>query len=154
MLKDLSKDEVLNMINLETAEVKEIADYFSHVVNNFSFNPKKIAMEQEKSKQMKDLDIYWIKTLSSHTYRTDLRNEASARVGRQLAEIPFVKGKIELVDNQKMQKVAEKMEMDHRTLQQTFSRLVFYHFLQICNQKEAQTLIKVMGNSFYRLPLI
>lgn len=154
MLKDLSKDEVLNMINLETAEIKEIADYFSHVVNNFSFNPKKIAMEQEKSKQMKDLDIYWIKTLSSYTYRTDLRNEASARVGRQLAEIPFVKGKIELVDNQKMQKVAEKMEMDHRTLQQSFSRLVLYHFLQTCNQKESQTLIKVMGDSFYRLPLI
>lgn len=34
------EEEVLVMINLETAEVKEIADYFSHEVNNFSFNPK------------------------------------------------------------------------------------------------------------------
>ncbi len=103
---------------------------------------------------MGDLDIYWIKILSSSAYQTDLRNEASARIGRQLAEIPFIKRKIELVDNKKMQKVAERMAMDHRTLQQTFSRLVFYHFLLICNKKESQTLIHTMGDSFYRLPLI
>ena len=142
------------MINLETADIKEIADYFSHEVNNFGFNPKEIAMEQEKSRQMGDLDICWIKILSSSAYQTDLRNEASARVGRQLAEIPFVKRKIEFVDNQKMQAVAEKMAMDHRTLQQTFSKLVFYHFLQSSNKKEAKELTAVMGDSFYRLPLI
>lgn len=142
------------MIDLERATVKDITDYFSHEVNNFGFNPKEIAMEQEKSKQMGDLDICWIKILSSSAYQTDLRNEASARVGRQLAEIPFVKRKIELVDNQKMEAVAEKMSMDHRTLQQTFSKLVFFHFLQICNKRESQTLIHTMGDSFYRLPLI
>lgn len=145
---------MLVMINLETAEAKEIADYFSHEVNNFGFNPKEIAMEQEKSKQMGELDIYWIKILSSPAYQTDLRNEASARVGRQLAEIPFIKRKIELVDNQKMEAVAEKMAMDHRTLQQTFSKLVFYHFLQTSNKNEAKELTTIMGDSFYRLPLI
>lgn len=36
------------MIDLEKATVEEISDYFSHEVNNFSFNPKSIAMEQEK----------------------------------------------------------------------------------------------------------
>lgn len=142
------------MIDLEKTTVNEIIDYFSNEVNNFCFNPKEIAKEQEKSKQMGDLDICWIKILSSPTYQTDLRNEASAKVGRQLAEISFVKRKIELVDNQKMQKVAEKMSLDHRTLQQTFSKLVFYHFLQTCNKKESQTLIHTMGDSFYRLPLI
>lgn len=142
------------MIDLEKATVNEIMDYLSNEVNNLLFKPDRITEEQRDSKYMKDLDICWIKILSSNEYRTDLRNEAAARVGKKLAEIPFVKGKIELVDNQKMQKVAEKMEMDHRTLQQTFSRLVFYHFLQTCNQKESQTLIKVMGDSFYRLPLI
>lgn len=82
---------MLYMIDLETAEVKEITDYFSQEVNNFSFNPKRIAMEQEKSRQMKDLDICWIKILSSHTYRTDLRNEASAsRHSLKLWEIPFI----------------------------------------------------------------
>ena len=100
------------------------------------------------------MDILWIKILSGHDYRIDARNEKSATVGKQLAEISFVKRKMELADNHKMQKVAEKMATDHRTLQQTFSGLVFYHFLQSCNKREKQTLIKVMGDSFYRLPLI
>ena len=142
------------MIDLENKEAQEIAAYFSREVNNMFFKPYKIAEEQKDSRQMKELDLCWIKTLSSYTYRTDLRNEKSALIGRQLAEIPFVKRKIELVDNPKMENVAKRMEMDHRTLQQTFSGLVFYHFLQSCNKREAQTLIKVMGDSFYRLPLI
>lgn len=142
------------MIDLEKATTVEIAAYFSHEVNNFCFDPRIIASEQEKSKQMKDLDILWIKVLSSSEYRTDLRNLASAKVGKQLAEIPFVKRKIEQVYNQKMQKVAEKMAMDHRTLQQTFSKLVFYHFLRTSNKKESKEITTVMGDSFYRLPLI
>lgn len=142
------------MIDLENKEVHEIAKYFSHEVNNMFFKPVKIAEEQKDSRQMKELDICWIKILSSPAYRTDLRNEAAARIGRQLAGISFIKRKMELVDNQKMEDVAKRMEIDHRTLQQTFSGLIFYHFLQSCNKEEAQTLVKVVGDSFYRLPLI
>lgn len=142
------------MINLETANSQEIASYFLNKVNNFSFHPDNIAQEQKTSKYMKDLDICWIKTLSSYTYRTDRRNEASAETGRRLAEIPFIQRKIELVNNPKMEEVAKKMEMDHRTLQQTFSGLVFYHFMFTCNKRESQTLLNVMGDSFYKLPFI
>lgn len=142
------------MIDLKTASSQEIASYFSHEVNNLFFKPDTIAEEQRKSRQMKELDLCWIKTLSSYTYRTDLRNEKSSIVGRQLADIPFVKRKIELVDNPKMEDVAKRMAMDHRTLQQTFSGLVFYHFMLTCNKRENQTLFKVMGDSFYKLPLI
>ena len=118
------------------------------------FKPDKIAEEQNGSRQMEDLDICWIKVISDSGYRTDLRNEASAKTGRQLAEIPFVKRKMESVSNGKMEKVAKEMAMDHRTLQQTFSGLVFYHFLQSCDKEESEELIAVMGESFYRLPLI
>lgn len=142
------------MIDLKTASTQEIASYFSNEVNNLLFKPEKIAEEQKSSKQMAELDIYWIKILSDSRYRTDLRNEASAKAGRQLSNIPFVKKKMKLVDNQKMEDVADKMAMVHRTLQQTFSGLIFYHFLQSCNKRESQTLIKVMGDSFYKLPLI
>lgn len=142
------------MIDLKNATSKEIASYFSHEVNNMLFNPAEIANEQRNSKLMKVLDLCWIKTLSSPTYRTDLRNEASARKGRQLSEIPFIKKKIELINNCKMEEVAKMMAMDHRTLQQTFSKLVFYHFMLVCNKKESQMLFKVMGDSFYKLPLI
>ena len=142
------------MIDLKTASVDEIVTYFSYEVNNFLFRPDKITEEQKSSKQMKDLDVLWIKMLSGYNYQTDARNELSALRGRQLAEITFVKRKMELVDNQKMQEVAEKMSTIHRTLQQTFSVLVFYHFLQTCNKRDYKTLIKSMGDSFYRLPLI
>lgn len=142
------------MMDLKTANPQEIAKYFSHEVNNMFFKPDKIAEEQRDSKQMEDLDICWIKVISDSGYRTDLRNEASAKTGRQLAEIPFVQKKMESVSNEKMEKVAKEMAIDHRTLQQTFSGLIFYHFLQSCNKREAQTLIKVMGDSFYKLPLI
>lgn len=142
------------MIDLKTANPQEIASYFSREVNNFCFNPKVTAEELKSSRLMKDLDLCWLRILSDPTYRTDLRNEKSSIVGRQLADIPFVKRKIELVDNPKMEDVAKRMAMDHRTLQQTFSGLVFYHFMLTCNKRENQTLLKVMGNSFYKLPLI
>lgn len=142
------------MIDLKTASTQEIASYFSNEVNNLLFKPERIAEEQRNSRQMTELDICWIKILSDSGYRTDLRNEASAKAGRQLSEIPFVKRKMELVDNKKMENVAKEMEMLHKTIQQSFSKLVFCHFLQSCNKREAQTLIKVMGDSFYKLPLI
>lgn len=142
------------MIDLINASSQEIASYFSHEVNNMFFKPDTIAEEQKKSRQMKDLDLCWIKTLSSYTYRTDLRNEKSSIVGRQLSEIPFIARKVEQLDNPKMEDVAKRMAMDHRTLQQTFSGLVFYHFMLTCNKRETQTLLGVMGNSFYKLPLI
>lgn len=142
------------MINLNTATAKEIASYFSSKVNSFLFRPDALAEEQRDSRQMEDLDILWIKVLSDDDYRTDARNEASAVTGRKLARIPFIKRKMELVNNEKMQEVAEKMSFDHRTLQQSFSGLIFCHLLQSCNKREYQILVGTMGDSFYRLPLI
>ena len=142
------------MIDLEAKEVQEIVSYFSHEVNNLLFKPDRIVEEQKDSKQMKDLDFCWIKVLSSDTYRTDLRNEASAKRGKQLADIPFVKRKMELVDNQKMEEVAKEIAKSHKTLQQTFSGLIFYHFLQSCNESEVQTLNNVMDDFFCELPFI
>lgn len=142
------------MIDLKVKEVQEIAKYFSCEVNNLFFKPDRIAEEQKDSKQMKDLDFCWIKILSGQNYMTDLRNEASAMIGRQLAEIPFVKEQMELVSNQKMKAVAKWMAMEHRTLQQTFSKLIFYHLMLACNKEELEEMIEVMGDSFYMLPLI
>ena len=142
------------MMDLNTATSQEIARYFSHEASNVCFRADKIAEEQKGSRQMEELDICWIKVLSDDAYRTDLRNEASKRTGRKLAEIPFVKKKMESVSNKKMEKVAKEMAIDHRTIQQTFSGLVFYHFLQSCDEEESEELNEVMGESFYRLPLI
>ena len=141
-------------MDLKNTDVKEIAKYFSYEVNNFSFKPEKIATEQIDSSDMRDLDLCWIKVLSSKDYMTDLRNEQAAAVGRLLAAIPFIRKKIESVDNSKMAEVAKIMSYDHRTLQQTFSKLIFYHLQLICNEKESADLAEILGDRFYNLPLI
>lgn len=142
------------MMDLKNTEVKEIARYFSYEVNNFLFKPEKIATEQKDSADMKDLDLCWIKILADRNYRTDLRNEQSAIAGRLLATIPFIKKRLESVDNSKMAEVAEIMSCDHRTLQQTFSSLIFYHLQLTCNKKETAELTETLGDRFYKLPLI
>lgn len=142
------------MMDLKNTEVKEIARYFSNEVNNFLFKPEKIATEQIDSPDMKDLDICWIKILADRNYMTDLRNEQAATVGRLLSTVPFIKKKIESVDNSKMAEVAKIMSSDHRTLQQTFSKLIFYHLQLICNEKETADLTQTLGDRFYMLPLI
>lgn len=141
-------------MDLKNTEVKEIARYFSYEVNNFLFKPEKIATEQKDSADMKDLDLCWIKILADRNYRTDLRNEQSAITGRLLATVPFIKKRLESVDNSKMAEVAEIMSCDHRTLQQTFSSLIFYHLQLTCNKKETAELTETLGDRFYMLPLI
>lgn len=143
------------MINLELEEADEILNQFSYAVNNLCFKPNKTAEEFKDSQLMQDLDLCWLRILANPDYRTDLRNEASARVGKRLVEeIPFVKEKLKHSTNPKMEKVAQKMARVHRTLQQSFSELVFYHFWLICDRHETQILTDIMGEDFYMLPLI
>lgn len=142
------------MIDLKNYDAEEIMNQFSYLTNNLVFKVSKTAEEYQDSALMEDLDLCWIRTVSNPEYRTDLRNEASSRVGKQLANIPFVAKKLERSNNPKMAEVAEKMSQEHRTVQQSFSELIFYHFMLICNRKERQILSDVMGEGFYRLPLI
>lgn len=142
------------MIDLETESAKEIAKFFSFITNSYSFNEVKVAEELKGSRLMKELDLCWLRTLASPSYLTDGRNMIAARKGRQLAEIPFVKRKMERASDPKMEEVVKEMSWDHRTLQQTFTKLVFYHFMQGCTSRERNTLTRVMGEKFYRLPLI
>ena len=142
------------MIDLKNCNAQEIMNQFSYISNNLVFKPNKTAEEYKSSALMSDLDLCWIKVLSSGSYMTDLRNEASSRVGKQLANIPFVARRLEQSNNPKMVEVAEKMAQQHRTIQQSFSKLIFYHFMLTCNREEQQTLFDIMGKEFFRLPLI
>lgn len=142
------------MIDLKTKEAKEITAYFLNEINDLLFDPEEIAEELYNSELMKILDVYWIRMLSSKSYRTDWRNEASAEAGRQLAEIPFIKKQMETASDKKMEDIADRISTSHRTLQQSFSKLVFYHFMMTCNERDSHTLVEIIGDSFYKLPLI
>lgn len=141
------------MIDLKNCNAQEIMNQFSYISNNLVFKPNKTAEEYKSSALMEDLDLCWIRIVSSPEYMTDLRNEASSRVGKQLASIPFVAKRLEKSNNPKMQEVAEKMAQQHRTIQQSFSKLICYHFMSTCNKEEQQILFDILGEEFYRLPL-
>lgn len=147
-------------------DAKEIAKYFIHVTNNFSFDYKGLAEELKDNKNMKKLALFWLKKVSSHDYmkyNTDGRNELAARRGQELAEVPFLKKKLEKIadksevlgdKNDKFLKVVWCIEHDHRTLQQTFSKFIFYFIFINSTEKQQEQLINKFGEYFYRLPLI
>lgn len=136
-------------------DAKEIAREFMRVTNSFTFDCKKLEEELRSNKEMKCLALYWLSILKSPDYRTDDRNAIAARKGSELAEIPFLKKKLEtLKDNEKMVKICSEISRDHRTLQQTFSGFVFYYILRMSTEKQQEQITSRMGETFYRLPLI
>lgn len=142
------------MIDLKNSDTQEILNQLSYLTNNLVFKVNKTAEELKDSELMEDLDLCWIRILANPDYRTDLRNEASAKTGKQLAGIPFIKSKIDGVNSPKMEEVAQKMAHEHRFIQQSFSKLIFYHFALCCTAKENKILCDTLGEDFYRLPLI
>lgn len=136
-------------------DAKEIAREFMRVTNSFTFDCKKLEEELRSNKEMKCLALYWLSILKSPDYRTDDRNAIAARKGSELAEIPFLKRKLEnLKDDVKMVKICMEISRDHRTLQQTFSGFVFYYILITASEKQQEQLVSRMGEIFYRMPLI
>lgn len=136
------------MINLELEDAEEIMNQFSYMTNNLVFKVNKTAEEYQDSALMEVLDLCWIRALANPDYRTDLRNEASAKIGRQLSKIPFVAERLKLSNDLKMKAVAEKMAQEHRTIRQTFSKLIFYHFLTTCTQKESGIYLVKISTDF------
>lgn len=145
------------MIDLKQ-DARQIANEFMRVTNNFSFNPKELGEELKNSKDMRLLDYYWIKTISSAEYRNrfvDGRNEVAARKAQELADVKFIKNRIEkLPETHKMKEVCDLIKFEHKTLQQTFTGFVFYHILITSTERQQNNLIVEFGESFYRLPLI
>lgn len=136
-------------------DAKEIARDFSRLTNNFSFDYKGLAEELRDSKDMRKLAFYWLRVVSSTNYRADGRNEIAARKGRKLAEVSFIKKKIEnLKEDVKMVEICNEISYDHKTLQQTFSKFVFYYIFLTATEKQQKQLIDRIGERFYLLPLI
>lgn len=96
------------MINLVSEDAEEIMNQFSFLTSNITFKVCKTAEEYRNSKLMEELDLCWIKVLASPDYRTDPRNEAAAKIARQLSEIPFVSERMERPINPKMEEAAKK----------------------------------------------
>ena len=142
---------------LKKGTVNEIVKYFSNKVNDLCFKPQKICLELKESQEMKILTYYWIYILSQDTYRFDGRNEYSSQIGKKLYQIPFIKEQIDyllIYSDEKMKLVAEKMSYEHRTLQQSFSSIIFYHLFITCNDNQQIYLKENFEKEFFLTPLI
>lgn len=142
------------MLDFEKASAKEIARFFSNEVNCLTFSSRDLASGLKDVPSLKDLDMYWIKTLSGTSYGTDGRNEKAAEVGKQLALVPFIQERMRNVSNDKMKEVASIMSHEHRTLQQSFSSFVFAHIEYTSSREEISELKEFMSSKFYILPFI
>lgn len=133
----------------------ELIVYFSRMANNICFRPETAAEELISDTDMEALDAHWIRILADINYRTDGRNELAALTARKLAAVPVVQEMIRNnSENEKMQTVAEGMALDHRTIQQSFSRLVFYHLYLAVPVEAKKELVKTAGEEFWYLPMI
>lgn len=147
------------MIDFTKSE-KEIADYFMLICNCFGFKYEKYTEEFKESKDMKKLALYWLQTISTQKYEewhVDLRNEISARKGRELVKISFIKKKLEkLPEKDKMKNVCENYILyDHPTILQVFSGFCFCFILKnCCTELQQKKLIDEFGERFYSMPMI
>ena len=139
---------------LKTETVDNIVKVFMDKTNTLCFNPKELGEELKSSQDMKDLSLYWIKELSNENYNVDGRNEYSSQIGKKLNDYSFIKEKFNTLNNPKMELVAKKITKEHKTLQQSFSSVVFYVITTMLTKKELEVIYKNLYFDFYITPMI
>ena len=140
MTKDEVRDNTKNAVSL-----------LSDICNNLFYNFRELVTrlsENEKAKEnMEALSAEWVRVLHKQReeHRYDARNEYSVSVGEELYSMhqsePWMK------ENPIFREIAGEMGFQHRTIQQTFSGLIF-EFLNKVHPEIA------LEDSWYRCPMI
>ena len=156
-------DKLLKMENGEKAAM-DISDF----VNSFTFDGKGFITEIEKREDTKYLNIAYLWLFMLHIQNVlnmyDERNEYSVKIGDKLFSILHdeisdmikngftensLKAEYDKEDSSQELLFVKKMSREHRTLQQSFSGLVFEGLTKYPNKK-----LEVMDSQFYRVPII
>lgn len=111
---------------LQTSErIKEIANEFSLLVNCGIGGAQDDFVEyfknSEVANQITEIAIGWLQTCADQYYRTDSRNVASKTVAQELLSTINTE---DYVVGETVKKICLDMEGDHRTLQQSFTRMM------------------------------
>ena len=144
----MRKSEELFIKMLKLNNRKELIKTTSEFVNAFKINTKEMIKEIHKDNGAKnimdEISWYWIR-INSDSFknrRYDLRNEESCKICAQLYSTEYGKRcinsyTVEYHENDDLKQiqsdayaVAKAMSMDHKTLQQTFSRFVFNYLYE------------------------
>lgn len=165
--------------------IKKLCNSISDMVNSFSFKPEKlteaILKDTLSRATFKQIALLWVDRLSNAKY-FDGRNEYSVETSKKIANLDNIKESIIFYKKMLLDEefnlsnclsvdhifktavrikcpvpviVVEFMAREHRTLQQTFSSLVFY-FLLNAGGKEEEDLkqFEKENHRFFVTPLI
>ena len=140
MTKDEVRDNTKNAVSL-----------LSDICNNLFYNFRELVTrlsENEKAKEnMEALSAEWVRVLHKQReeHRYDARNEYSVSIGEELYDlyqsVPWMKG------NPIFREIAGEMGFQHRTIQQTFSGLIF-EFLNKVHPEIA------LEDSWHKCPMV
>ena len=140
MTKEEVRDNTKNAVSL-----------LSDICNNLFYNFRELVTrlsENEKAKEnMEALSAEWVRVLHKQReeHRYDARNEYSVSVGEELYSMhqsePWMK------ENPIFREIAGEMGFQHRTIQQTFSGLIF-EFLNKVHPEIA------LEDSWHKCPMV
>jgi len=160
--------------SLDREQVKKLVSLFTNEVNNFSFKVKDIADEIASDRYTKNLFleicecyIIALHLLFAHKLY-DGRNEASVMLGNKLyylgiSDSGLTEGIEEDIEsfrsNDLCSYFASLMTREHRTLQQSFSGIVFYMIYTYGRDSLKKEIDKAINDKelypdFWRMPLI
>lgn len=150
---------------IKEKDTKLIAKSFMDAVNDFCFNAQKAAeyvysRGTDFSVPMVKLAHKWVKKLAEqneHGYY-DGRNEYSVHIGAIINRYPLFTSFTTVADDEWMDAVVEIISKDHRTLQQTFSAMIF-KLIQISYRSDENFAKYIQdnlgyGEDWWRMPLI
>ncbi|PLS19003.1 hypothetical protein CVD28_00960 [Bacillus sp. M6-12] len=185
MAKPTGKEMVA--IFKEEKDAIALANQMDNFVNNFSADTEgfveAMKVEDEETKiRFATISLFWVKKLNDYLEKDwyDLRNKYSVETCQQISKFlgedlqsfyPEYTGHLDPYYNEEEEaeewkiefevNFVEKMARTHRTLQQTFSEIVF-HWLTVMNESmENEFFIKVskkieenLEKGFHRTPMI
>lgn len=140
---------------------EELAEKVEDFVNNYTFDQsgfvEEIKTREDKEKILPIL-LFWILKLKiiNDCKRYDLRNEYSVIIGKKIYKI--LHNEINDMYNKTSKSIREgvcfieAMSKAHRTLQQSFSGLIFESLL--CFPELKEKLLIELDEDFYKTPLI
>ena len=162
MTKNYTFLEFLQKEYLTEKDIIVFANKMENAVNSFGFPKKQVCdliFQNENSiRHFLDISLGWIQDLTERKeWQYDGRNEASVKLAREIMN--GVENIFEPLDSAKI--FVREANKWHRTLQQTFSGLVFCFLDKIKISEELEEISKNInkikekyGDKWYGLPMI
>lgn len=133
---------------LKSLRMKKGDDLFKSVdgvINNVCFTPyalvSDILSDEDTNRSFGKIATHWLKTQSENEY-FDARNQYSVETAKNITSSENLNNALTPVtdDDTWVKEFCDKMNKNHRTLQQTFSSVVFYYLHNVWSKTQELSL--------------